>query len=152
MSVEKERYHMYLESPQWQGLRFKKLWTHPYCSCCGEYKCILQCHHHKYPPLPEMSNVSHLQVLCKDCHNLVHRMFNGVHHRNLEKLRKRLKYKKIKANKKELSKYRKYHGLKKISGNLVKDSPKKRRRFFALKRDLDKIAKPVEHLNVFIRK
>lgn len=65
------RYHGYIRSPKWFQRRAKYFLTHPaVCAGCGGMEKI-HLHHRTYERLTKEID-SDFEVLCEDCHELVH--------------------------------------------------------------------------------
>lgn len=66
-------YSAYLRSEHWQNLRLEKLATcDAVCHFCGIRSLSNDVHHVKYPSRLRDTQLRHLRVLCRDCHNTVH--------------------------------------------------------------------------------
>ena len=67
-----ERYKEYLKSGEWKFLKDRKLKQVNYtCEGCGEKHRVLDLHHRTYERIG-MELLSDLQVLCRECHDIVH--------------------------------------------------------------------------------
>lgn len=63
----------YLKSDHWRNLRLKKLVVSgTLCHFCRKDSASNDVHHVKYPKNLTDTKLSHLRVLCRRCHNLVH--------------------------------------------------------------------------------
>ena len=73
----KERYYKYLQSKEWSKIRNEKLnrenGTKKRCAFCGSRN-YLQVHHLVYPANIKKTKQSMIRVVCKDCHELIHKM------------------------------------------------------------------------------
>ena len=66
-------YEIFLQTDYWKIIKQRVLWESCKCSQCGSWK-NLQIHHKTYEHRGyEHLHLEDLQVLCKDCHELVHK-------------------------------------------------------------------------------
>lgn len=71
--LSKAEYRDYIKSPAWQETR-KRFWKSKlpkYCYCCEISDVPLDLHHRTYKSLGK-ENLSHLVLVCRDCHNRIH--------------------------------------------------------------------------------
>jgi len=69
--VNKEEYHIYLQSAGWKNIRKQKIAeANNRCEICG-YKKTLEIHHLNYNTIGN-ENLNDLQVVCHDCHQKIH--------------------------------------------------------------------------------
>jgi len=67
----KNEYQRYIHSKEWRHLRKRILLERPACEICGASDCEMHLHHLTYDNF-EHERDDDLQVLCLDCHELIH--------------------------------------------------------------------------------
>lgn len=77
MSFSRREYNDYIASPAWAGKRERALKKHGrICKACGSTDPGLHVHHHTYDRF-KRERMDDLVILCKPCHDIVHRMHNA---------------------------------------------------------------------------
>lgn len=78
ISDKKQKYLIYLKSLNWEILRQKVFQKRGrMCECCLRPDATLDLHHLFYPENIENTKESHLMILCRPCHDNLHKNFSN---------------------------------------------------------------------------